>query len=64
MKNITITRVTNGWIVRPFMIAPDWTTNDWNDSYVFDNIEKLQAALPKILVFACEAERTDPCSKS
>lgn len=59
MKTITIERVRNGWLVRPFNTSRCFDPTcrgDENDVYVYKTIEDLQKDLPML----CEWE--PPCS--
>ncbi len=49
MKTIIIEQVTNGWIVRPFQLVPDYAVRANCDVNVYRAIEELQEALPSLL---------------
>lgn len=56
MKTILIETVSNGWIVRPFQPGPTWSTSDTPHIAVFNTIQELCAALPKLLTYPREDE--------
>jgi hypothetical protein len=49
MKTLLIERVSNGWIARPFQACEHWATSCRSEIAVFQNMEDLQKALPKLL---------------
>lgn len=49
MKTITIERVSNGWIVRPFTPGATWACSDAPEIAVYTEIADLQQDLPKLM---------------
>lgn len=49
-STVTIEKVSNGWIVRPFTPGKcDWAEQDIPDVWVFKTVEELCSELPKLL---------------